>query len=277
MCWRRALPLLLLAGNALAAEGWIVGFGVEGDSADGLAGTIVADVAVSEKTWITGGIGGNTVELPDGRSIDTVFGDIGVDHFFDPVGVRIGASYWGDSDVLDSQDWRASMYWRSERVTLAGNYEYRDFTFTLPATNRFPGREIEFDANGVGLSTRFQLTETTSLSIAGMNYDYSVNLRLDDNRAILDLLSFSRLSLINSLVDYNAFVTLGLDVGDSGWQIEGGTWRSAVDGSTTRSATLRFLTPVGRGSDIEFGLGLDDSELYGSVTFLSVFLYFYGD
>ena len=29
-------------------------------------------------------------------------------------------------------------------------------------------------------------------------------------------------------------------------------------------------------SDIEFGLGVDDSELYGTVTFLSVYMYFYG-
>jgi hypothetical protein len=29
-------------------------------------------------------------------------------------------------------------------------------------------------------------------------------------------------------------------------------------------------------ADVEFSLGIDDSELYGNVTFFSVFLYFYG-
>ena len=29
-------------------------------------------------------------------------------------------------------------------------------------------------------------------------------------------------------------------------------------------------------TDIEFGVGYDDSELYGDLTFFSVFLYFYG-
>lgn len=277
MSWRKVLPVLLLAGNASAAEGWIAGVGAEGDTSDGLAGVVFADVAVSEKTWLTASIGGNTVELPRRRSIDTRFGSLGIDHWFDPVGVKLEVAYWGDSDILDSRDWGGSLYWRSDRVTLAGDYEYRDFRFTIPATNQFPGRTVDFDAHGIGLTTRFELTDSVSLGFAGMTYDYSVDLRLDDNRGILDLLSFSRLSLINSLVDHSAFVTLGLDVGERNWQLEAGTWRGAVDDGTTRSATLRFLTPLGRSSDLELGIGLDDSDLYGSVTFFSVFLYFYGD
>ena len=277
MSWRRVLPLLSLAGDALAAEGWIAGVVAEADTTDGLAGVVFADIAVSEKTWLTASIGGNTVELPRRQSIDTRFGRLGIDHWFEPVGVKLDVSYWGDSDVLDSLDWGGSLYWRSDRVMLAGDYEYREFRFTIPRTQRFPGRTIDFDAHGVGLTTRFELTESVNLGFAGMTYDYSVDLRLDDNRGLLDLLSFSRLSLINSLVDYTAFVTLGLDAGERNWQLEAGTWRSAVDGGTTTSATLRFLTPIGRSSDVELGIGLDDSDLYGSVTFFSVFLYFYGD
>lgn len=277
MYWRKALPIMLLAGNALAAEGWVVGIGGEADTADGLAGTVIADVAVAENTWLTGSVGGNNVDLPQRESVDTWYGDLGIDHWFDPVGVRLGVAYWGDSDILDSRDWRGSLYWRTKSVTLAGDYEYRDFNFILPAIGQFPGRRIEFDAQGIGLSTRFELNDVVSLSLTGMSYDYSVDLRLDNNRGILELLSFSRLSLINSLVDYRAFAMLGLDVGDNSWQLEAGTWRGAVDGSTTQSATVRFLTPLGRSSDVEFGLGVDDSELYGTVTFFSVFLYFYGD
>jgi hypothetical protein len=40
--------------------------------------------------------------------------------------------------------------------------------------------------------------------------------------------------------------------------------------------TLRLLTPLSEKTDIEFGLGYDDSDLYGDVTFFSVYLYFYG-
>lgn len=268
---------MLLSGSALAADGWIVGIGGEGDSADGLAGSVFGDVAVARKTWLTGSIARNSVDRSPLPSIDTWYGSLGVDHWFDPVGVRVGAAYWGDSDILDSRDWRGSVYWRSRRVTLAGDYEYRDFAFTLPATDVFPGRIVNFDANGIGLSTRFELTDSASLSLVGMKYDYSINLRLDDNRRLLDFLSFSRLSLINSLVDHNAFLALGLDADDRRWQFEAGTWRSAVDGSRSRSFTVRFLTPVGARSDVELGLGVDESDVYGSVTFFSVFLYFYGD
>ena len=80
MCWRKALPVLLLAGNASAAEGWIAGGGIEGDTSDGLAGVAFADIAISEKTWLTGSVGGNTVDLDPRRSIDTRFGSLGIDH-----------------------------------------------------------------------------------------------------------------------------------------------------------------------------------------------------
>ena len=277
MCWRKALAVLLLAGNASAAEGWIAGGGIEGDTSDGLAGVAFADIAISEKTWLTGSVGGNRVELSRRQSNQTRFGSLGVDHWFDPVGVKLDISYWGDSDILDSHDWGGSLYWRSDRVLLAGDYEYRDFSFTIPATQQFPGRTFYFDAHGIGLTARFDLTESASLGFSGKSYDYSIDLRLDDSRPILDLLSFSRLSLINSHEDYPPIVTLGLDAGERNWALEAGTWRGAVDGGKTTSATLRFLTPIGRSTDVELGLGLDDSDLYGSVTFFSVFLYFYGD
>lgn len=276
MSWRSGIALVLLASNALAADGYIVGFGVEGDSADGLSASVLTDIAIAKDTWLSAAVAKNTVDLPFAQSVDSWYGDIGIDHWFDPVGVRAGISYWGDSDTLDSKDWRGSVYWRGDKVMIAGDYEYRDFRFDLPATDFFPGRIARFDANGIGLTTRFDLTPKTSLTLHGMDYEYSVNLRLDRNRGILDLLSFSRLSLINSLVDYRAGVSLGVETAKQYWRLDVTSTKGEVDGGTTRSATLRLLTPLGKGSDIEFSLGVDDSDLYGDVTFLSVFLYFYG-
>lgn len=276
MCWRSGIVLALLASNALAAEGYIVGFGVEGDSADGLSASLIADVGLTEKTWLTGAIARNRVDPPSRPSLETWYGELGVDHWFEPVGIRLGAAYWGDSDLLESRDLRASLYWRNDRFTVSGDYENRDFRFALPETNFFPGRVVRFDANGVGLSTRFDLTEKLSLGLHGMDYDYSVNLRLDNDRRILDLFSFSRLSLINSLVDYRAGMTLGLEAGEQFWQLGLSSQKIEMDGSETRSATLRLLTPMGAKGDIEFSLGVDSSDAYDTVTFLSVFLYFYG-
>lgn len=276
MSWRSGIALFLLAGNALAADGYIVGFGVEGDSADGLSASVIGDIAVTENTWISGAVARSTVDSSFSPSLETWYGDLGLDHWFDPVGIRLGAAYWGDSDTLDSKDLRGSVYWRGDKVMVAGDYEYRDFRFDLPATNFFPGRTVRFDASGVGLTTRFDVTEKVSLGLYGMDYDYRVNLRLDSNRGLLDLLSFSRLSLINSLVDYRAGMTLGLEAGKQRWGFDLSSWKGEVDGGTTRSATVRLLTPLGKSSDIEFSLGVDDSDLYGNATFLSVFLYFYG-
>ena len=214
----RLLPLLLLAGNAVAAEGYIIGGGIEGDSADGLAGAVVADIGITEKTWLSGTVAYNSVDAVFRQSLDTWYGDLELDHWFDPVGIRVGVAYWGDSDVLDSNDLTGSLYVRTDNLMLSGDYEYRDFTFEIPATDFFAGRTVSFDANGFGATARFDLTDNVDLRLSGMDYDYSINLRLSDNRRILELLSFSRLSLINSLVDYRAFATLGIDSGEQRWQ-----------------------------------------------------------
>ena len=270
------LPLLLVASHASGSEGYILGGGLEGDSADGLGASIIGDIGLTEKTWISGALARNTLDLPCRDDLDTWYGDLGIDHWFDPIGLRAGVAYWGDKDNLESTDWRASAYWRANKFSVSGDYESRDFSFDLSSVDLFPARRRGFSAEGIGITTRFELTDTVSLGLSGMGYDYDVNLRLDSSRGLLQLLAFSRLSLINSLVDYRANASLGLKTGQRRWQLDLGTWKGEVDGGTTRSATVRFLNPIGDNADVEFSLGLDDSELYGSVTFFSVFLYFYG-
>ena len=54
------------------------------------------------------------------------------------------------------------------------------------------------------------------------------------------------------------------------------TWKGALDQSRTRSYTIRYLRPVSMKTDVEIGIGYDDSDLYGDVTFFSLYLYFYG-
>jgi len=268
--------MLILSSRALAGEGYVLGGGIESDTEDGLGVTAVGNYGLTENTWMSGAIARNTADLQLQPDIDTWYADLGLDHWWDPVGIRLGLAYWGDNDTLDSTDFRASLYWRGKGFSIAGDYEFRDFSFLLPATDRFSGREIGFDANGIGLTARFDVTDKVTIGVSGMAYDYSVNLKLDDNRRLLDLLSFSRLSLINSLIDYRAYATLGLDVGKRRWQVDVGTWKGEVDSGATRSATVRFLNPLSETADIEFALGMDDSDLYGTVTIFSVFLYFYG-
>jgi len=272
----RALVLLLLAGPAWAVEAYIVGAGLESDSADGIAVSVISELQLADKTWLSAALAKSSATLPRDLTLDTVFGDIGIDHWFEPVGINASIAYWGDHNILDSINYRASVYWRSASVTVSGDAEYRYFELDFPATDRFPIRKTHFSATGLGLTTRFKLSDKIDLRIFGMNYEYDVNFRLDENDRILELLSVSRLSLLNSLVDYRAGASLSLDVGKRQWVFEFATWKGEADQEITKSATVRFVTPFGQSSDIEFGLGIDKSDVYGNTTFLSVFMYFYG-
>lgn len=270
------LTLVLLTSRAGGVEGYVLGAGIEADSADGIALSTIGEFGISKNTWLSAALARNMADLPFREDLDTWYGDIGIDHWWDPVGVRAGVAYWGDNDTLDSTDYRASLYWRVKKFSVGADYEFRDFSIQLPATDRFPGRKAGFEASGVGLTSRLDVTDSFSVALSGMDYDYDVNLRLDRNQPLLQLLSFSRFSLINSLVDYRAYATFGLDAGARRWQLDIGTWKGEVDGGETQSVTLRYLNPLGDKADIEFSLGIDDSELYGNVTFFSVFVLFYG-
>ena len=277
MSLARLTVLLLLAGNAVAAgDGFMIGGGVESDNEDGLSVALIGGFGLAENTWLSAGVAKSSVELVSGRDLDTLYADIELDHYFDPVGVRVGVAYWGDSDVLESNDWRAALYWRNETAMLAAEYEFRDFDFIIPSTDFLSSRTIRFDADGIGASLKFQLSENTSLRLKGMSYDYSVPFRPIENVDAARLFSVSRLSLINSLVDYRASISLGIDQGLKRWEIDVASWDDVIAGSRTDSITLRYLMPMTDKTDIEFGLGYDDSELYGDVTFFSLYLYFYG-
>ena len=277
MCWFRCFVLSLLASNALAAgDGFIIGAGIEADSSDGLAGSLLGGFGLSEKTWISASVARSSADLSPRQNLEMLYADFEIDHWFKPLGMRLGAAYWGDSDILDSADLRGSLYWRTEKVTISADYEYRDFDFVVPATELFRGRTIFFDADGMGLTVRFELNETIDLSLVRMKYDYSVDFRPSDNRDIVRLLSASRLSLINSLIDYRAKASMGIEHGLRRWQFGLSVSEGAVDGSRTTSATLSFLTPLANKSDIEFSIGHDDSDRFDDVMFFSVLVYFYG-
>jgi hypothetical protein len=270
--------LLLLAGPAYAdLEGFLLGGGLETDTDDGLRGSLLASVGFSEDTWLSGGLSMSSVELASGRNSDTKYADIELDHHFDPIGVSIGAAYWGDPDILDSVDVRGSLYYRNDKFMLAADVEQRDFDFTIPSSDVFAGREFAFEGDGIGGRARLHLTDAVSISISGMKYDYSVDFVPDENRDAISLISVSRLSLINNLVDSRASIDLGIDRGLKRWELDYSTWKGALDRSRTHSYTVRYLTPMSAKTDIEFGLGYDDSDLYGDVTFFSIYLYFYGN
>ena len=154
--------------------------------------------------------------------------------------------------------------------------EYRDFEFDIFRSDFLAGRDVRFHSKGAGLKTSFDLTDTVTLSASGINYNYNVDLSRGANRDIVDFLSVSRLSLVNSLTSYRIGVGLGFDIGARRLDFDHYVWEGEVDGSKTRSSTLSFLTPVGSRTDLQLGIGIDDSDVYDAITFFSIQLFVYG-
>lgn len=282
MCWSRRFAVLILSGVFLATSAhaekgdYILGAGLSADDADGLATTLIADLAVADTTWLSASVGRNRVELPRRQELNTWYADIAIDHYFSPAGIRFGLAYWGDSDIFDSVDVIGALYVRGENGSIAIDAERRDFELNLPPLDVLSRTEIPFHANGIGLSGRIDFSTRTDLHFSGMTYDYNVNLRRADAARVDNLLSISRLSLLSSLIDWRVSAGVGMDFGLKHWRLDVARWRGAIDGGDNHSVTLAFMTPMTDRTDIEFSLGYDDSDLYGQVTVFNVFLYFYG-
>ncbi len=254
----------------------MLGAGVEADSADGFAVSVLADVALADNTWLSGSAAHSGVDLPRRQRIDYLQAELGIDHFLDPIGIRAGVAYWGDADILDSTDVRASLYARSDEKSVSLDADYRDFDLNLPALDAQPRAGLGFRAKGLGLSARVAVNDRATLRVTGMHYDYSREFRVGDAARVTDLVTFSRISALSSLVEWRARAGLGIDAGKLRWQLDVSKWRGAVDDSDNAGVTLGVLMPMSPRTDIDVRLGYDDSDLYQSTTFLSVFVYFYG-
>lgn len=253
----------------------MIGGGGEADTAGGRALSVFADLGIGEKTWLTGAL---ATTLTGGAfgGLDTIYVDGGIDHWFGPLGVRLGAAYWGDDEILDSADLRGAAYFRNDAFSLALNLERRDFDFTFAPLPLADTRTVEFSANGFGLTTRLRMGKAADLYAGGMRYDFSRDINLQPRIELLNILSTSRLSLMNSLIDYryNAGVEFHFGLQSIDFRFE--TWQTAVDQGLVRSIATGLLTPVGERTDMEFRLAYDDSENFGRTVSFAVYLYYFG-
>ena len=269
------LLALLLSSNAFAGDGYIIGLGAEGDTSDSLAFSTFGDFGLSEKTWISVTAAKAQAEGVFSQ-LNTLYGDIGLDHFFDPIGIRIGVAYWGDEDILDSVDTRGSIYLRTKSVTFAADYERRNFDFFFDLQPLLQRRQVEFEADGYGLNIRAAASTRVNLFIRGMSYDYSVDLTNLQSISDLNFLAASRLSLANSLLDHRMDAGIDIKFGLKLLSLEFGRRQTAIDGGRVGSISAGFLFPASDASDIELRLGYDDSENFGGTTVFSFFWFFYG-
>lgn len=279
MSWfkRKAAFMLaiLLCGSAFGGDGYIVGLGAEGDTSDSFALSAFGDFGLTEKTWLSVTAAKAQAEGVFNQ-LRTTYGDIGVDHYFDPIGVRIGAAYWGDHDILDSVDYRGSIYLRTKAVTFATEYERRNFDFRFNLEPTLEPRRVQFEADGYGLNFRASASERVGMFIRGMTYDYSVDLTRLQNISDLNFLSASRLSLANSLLDYRLDAGIDIKFGLKLLSLEVGNRQTAIDSGRVDSYSVGFLFPASDASDIELRIGYDDSDSFGSTTVFSFFWFFYG-
>jgi len=271
--WTGWIWFALLSANA-QAEGFVLGFGVEGDTADGRAVSAFGDFGVGDSTWISAA---GTMAETDGiiRDNKTVLASLGLDHSFGPVGFRVGGGYWGNADILDSRDIQAAIYTRGEAGSLSLDYERRNFEFDLQS-DLLAGRTAKFSAAGWGLTSRLALGEHASFFAGGMAYDYSRNLRIQPDIDVLAFISRSRLAMINSLIDHRLSAGLEFNFGLRSLDITAGQWQTAIDGSRIDSYSLGFLTPIGDRIDGEFRVSFDQSDVYGNTTALSFYFYYFG-
>ena len=268
----------MLCLPALADSGaFLIAGGIDADSEDGMSLTLLGDISVADDTWLSAAVARSTVDIPRRDDTSTWYADVSLDHYFDPAGIRLGVAYWGDSEILDSTDARLSLYSRGESSYLSDEVEIPEFDLVVPPFGPFPGSQRSVSATGLGLGGRLNLNDDLSIRASGMSYEYN-NIELDagETDRVVDLLSVSRLSLLSSLIDWRASVGLDIDFGLSRLSFDLARWEGAIDEGDNYGATIRYLAPVGQRTDVEISLGYDDSDLYGEVTILSLFVYFYG-
>jgi hypothetical protein len=281
MCWYESpvfatTALLLLTGvSAAESDGFILGFGGEADTAGGRAVAVFGDLGVTRETWLSAMLARTTTGSGP-RSLDTVYADLAIDHWFEPAGIRLAAAYWGDDEVLDSSDLRASIYFRNDSLSISTDYERRNFDLTIGTNVLLRPRVIEFYADGYGAKARLDVGDDTALSLGGMSYSYSRDINLQPNIDILRIFSSSRLGLMNSLLDYRFHAGIDWSVGLRTIDLRLERWQTAIDQGYVDSIGVGFLTPVNQFSDAEMRFSYDYSDTFGKTITFSVFYYFIG-
>ena len=270
--------LAAFAAGPLSANPLVVGMGFEGDDAESRAYSLFVDVGLTDDTWLSASVARTDTDrqLFD---ISASYADVALDHHFKPFGVRVQGAYWGDEDLLESNDVGASIYLRGSKGSISLDYLRRDFTLTVGRELLPEPIEVDFDATGLGLSASMPVNELYRVYINGMDFDYSRNIRIQPNVdvATLRFFSLSRLSIVNSLVDFRASAGIERSFGLRSLDFRFSRWRTEVDRGDINSYSMGFLTPVANAADMEFRLAYDDSENFGGAVVFSVFMYLFDD
>ncbi|MBT8085212.1 MAG: hypothetical protein KJN72_08305 [Woeseia sp.] len=274
---RKTLFAVILCGilRCTNAE-YVVGLGADADTEDSHAFAALGSLGIGESSWLSATVSRNVSRSGTGN-VETVYYDAGFDHHFDPLGVRFGIGYWGDADLLDSNDLRASLYWSVDKGSLSIDFERRAFDLTFRSPLLAQPRSVEFEADGIGFAARLQLSEVVSVLANGMRYDYSRNISLQPSVDVVRVFAVSRIGVTNSLLDERLSAGIEFAAGENVLDLRASSWRTAIFDDRVDSFSVGWLMPLTASSDLELRLSSDDADAFGRATQFSVFWYFYGE
>ena len=257
---------------------WMLGLAAEGDenSNDSMLATV--NWGVTPATWLnfTTSRSTSSSSRADVKADSIV---VGVDHRFESVGIAFSAEDWGDHGVLETRDYRGSLYVDRERFRVAVTYEDRSidipFTVTGPLGRQF-SRTVNVPAHGVALDARVTPAPLWKIYLSAGDYDFERDLSALPRIARLNLLSTSTLTLANSFVDRVRMIGMQRELGAVEFDLSFMRDRSAIDGSILDTTSAAVLFPVGRRFDLEVQVGDGRSDLFGTGLYAGLSFLVYG-
>ena len=254
--------------------------GVAGQVDDGSSNSFLTTFnwGVAQSTWLSfsAGRSRSPVERAD-VSAETLVA--GLDHRFGLVGVTFQMERWGDSDALESADWRGSFYIQGQRLRIALEHEQRDIDIPFTLTGPLGGtvqRTAQLSADSLGMSMRVQPAERWHLYFTAAEHDYERDLALLPRVDRLNLLSTSTLTLANSFIDHERSLGFEREFGRSVLNVSFTSDRSAIDGSKFETVNAGVLFPISRRMDLEVNLGSGRSDLLDAGLYGGLLLLIYG-
>lgn len=257
---------------------WMLGLAAEGD--ENSNNSLLANVnwGVTPSTWLnfTTSRSTSSTNRADVKADSIV---VGVDHRFESVGIAFNAEDWGEHGVLETRDYRGSVYVDRERFRVAVTYEDRSidipFTVTGPLGRQF-SRTVNVPAHGVALDARVTPTALWTIYLSAGDYDFERDLSALPRIGRFNLLSTSTLTLANSFVDRVRMIGMEREFGAVAFNLSFMRDRSAVDGSILDTTSAAVLFPVGRRFDLEVQVGDGRSDLFGTGLYAGLSFLVYG-
>lgn len=251
--------------------------GLDGDDEGGLGVKLGLDYGVGDETWLTV-IGNYTSSSDQFADITTRSLSVGLEHSFGRFGISGDVSYWGDPDELDSTSFRGSFFYKAAGWRLALAAERRNVDVTFRFVNADDLRvqtteDLEVDALGGRLS--YSGDHPWSFHLGHTDYDYSRDPRLLNFLFRFSLLSASGLTLANSFLEYSNTAGVEYAFGDRAVFLELNADKGAVDELRIHTYSVGLLTPIAQRWDVEFRLGVADTEGLGSSPFGGVTFFLY--